>query len=115
MSLFQRFFQKLWKPNSKIVRLHRSDFKRAIWRNPGKLVDVRSKREYQLGAIPGAANHDIKNRMEFVQASFRWSHSEPIYLYCQSGMRSMKAARLLSRNGFKNIYELKGGFSQYDR
>jgi rhodanese-related sulfurtransferase len=34
----------------------------------------------------------------------------PIYLYCRSGGRSNKAARQLISLGFKEIYDLQGGY-----
>ena len=35
-----------------------------------------------------------------------------IIVYCQSGIRSKKAIKILYKNGFKNIYHLKGGLDQ---
>jgi len=32
-----------------------------------------------------------------------------IIVYCQSGIRSKKAIRILNKNGFKNLYHLKDG------
>lgn len=32
-----------------------------------------------------------------------------IIVYCQSGIRSKKAMKILNKNGFKNLYHLKGG------
>jgi len=114
MNLFQRLFRSQQNKNHNIVRLDPVDFKKAISKNSGKIIDVRTKREFATGVIPGAINHDLMQKNDFLQASFHWSKSEPVYLYCQSGMRSMKAARLLSRNGFTKIYDLRGGISGYD-
>ena len=35
-----------------------------------------------------------------------------IIVYCQSGIRSKKAIKILSKNGFKNLYHLKGGLDE---
>lgn len=32
-----------------------------------------------------------------------------IIVYCQSGVRSKKAVKILNKDGFKNIYHLKNG------
>tara|TARA_R100000655_G_scaffold105164_1_gene153126 strand:+ start:117 stop:464 length:348 start_codon:yes stop_codon:yes gene_type:complete len=114
MNLFQRLFRSQRNTNHNIVRLDPDDFKKAISKNSGKIIDVRTKREFATGVIPGAINQDVMQKNNFLKASFQWSKSEPVYLYCQSGMRSMKAASHLSRNGFTKIYELRGGISGYD-
>ncbi|MBQ2917182.1 MAG: rhodanese-like domain-containing protein [Clostridia bacterium] len=35
-----------------------------------------------------------------------------IIVYCQSGIRSKKAINILKKNGFKNLYHLKGGLDE---
>ena len=114
MNLFRRLFRSQQITNHNIIRLDPDDFKKAISKNSGKIIDVRTKREFATGVIPGAINQDVMQKNDFLQASLQWSKSEPVYLYCQSGMRSLKAARILSRNGFTKIYELRGGISGYD-
>jgi rhodanese-related sulfurtransferase len=39
--------------------------------------------------------------------------SKPVYLYCRSGNRSGKAANLLAKMGFTEIYDLKGGYMSW--
>ena len=114
MNFFRRLFRSQQHASKNIVRLDPDEFKKAIAKNSGRLLDVRTKREFDTGAIPGAINHNLIHRNSFLKAVLPWSKSEPVFLYCQSGIRSMKAARLLSRNGFMKIYELKGGISNYD-
>ena len=40
--------------------------------------------------------------------------NEPIYLYCRSGKRSAKAAQILKEMGFKEIYDMEGGFLNWE-
>ncbi|MBO4816484.1 MAG: rhodanese-like domain-containing protein [Clostridia bacterium] len=35
-----------------------------------------------------------------------------IVIYCQSGIRSKKAIKILFKKGFKNLYNLKGGLDE---
>ena len=37
---------------------------------------------------------------------------KPIYVHCQSGLRSYVACRILSQNGF-DCFNLSGGYRQY--
>ena len=36
----------------------------------------------------------------------------PVYLYCQSGMRSARAAKFLHRKGYRDT-QLQGGFKKW--
>ena len=38
-----------------------------------------------------------------------------IILICHTGSRSAKAAKLLSENGFTNVYDIKGGFEEWEK
>ncbi|HOT65091.1 MAG TPA: rhodanese-like domain-containing protein [Dysgonamonadaceae bacterium] len=35
--------------------------------------------------------------------------SRPVAVFCRSGVRSMRAAQMLNKEGFPVIYNLKGG------
>ncbi|WP_133174999.1 rhodanese-like domain-containing protein, partial [Heyndrickxia sporothermodurans] len=36
-----------------------------------------------------------------------------VYLYCQNWMRSGLAAQMLYRKGYKDLYQLQGGFKKW--
>lgn len=75
------------------------------------VVDVRTSREVQQGAIPGSINipvDDLRNRMhELPQDGL-------ILLYCRVGLRGYIASRILKQNGFDNVKNLSGGYLTYD-
>jgi rhodanese-related sulfurtransferase len=74
------------------------------------LLDVREPHEYKGGYIPGACN------MPLSQMKHRFGEipkEKNVYIYCQSGMRSKQAARILSKNGFSNLAHLQGGISSW--
>ena len=74
------------------------------------VIDVRSKQEYLEGHLNGAINiplNKIKEQVEFKIPN----KQQDIILYCQSGIRSMKAASILERLGYRNIKNLKGGLN----
>ncbi len=86
--------------SKQIERIIREDKNRII-------VDVRTKDEYASGHIPGAIcipNETISN-IDPVQLS---NKDQNIIVYCQTGMRSSKAAKKLKRLGYKNVFNFGG-------
>lgn len=73
------------------------------------LIDVRTRKEFEAGNIPGANNIDFFDD-KFLEQMRQYDKEKPIYLYCRSGNRSSKAAKQLQELGFKKIYDIEGGF-----
>jgi len=74
------------------------------------LLDVRTTEEFSLGSIPGAVNiplDDLRNRLKEVPTD------KPTYVFCQVGLRGYLAQQILLGNGFKEVYNLSGGFKSY--
>lgn len=66
-----------------------------------QIIDVRTKGEYDTGHIDGAINHDI---ILMLRGSFPdLTKDEEIWLYCESGNRSMMAKTFMERAGFTNV------------
>ncbi|WP_458412518.1 rhodanese-like domain-containing protein [Schinkia sp. CFF1] len=75
-----------------------------------QLIDVREPNEFDAGHILGARNIPLSQiRMRKIEIR----KDQPVYLYCQSGMRSSQAAGVLKRLGYKDISHLKGGFKTW--
>lgn len=72
-------------------------------------LDVRTESEYSDGHIPGSINIDVKADDFALHADSLLDKKRPIALYCRSGVRSKKAANILTGKGYK-IYELDKGF-----
>ena len=89
------------------------EYKRKISKGSPVLIDVRTKREYTEGHIPGARNLDIFQAGKFQSQCELLHREQPVFIYCRSGNRSRKATRILARMGFKEIYDLKGGFMNW--
>jgi rhodanese-related sulfurtransferase len=77
-----------------------------------KVIDVRTPREYKMGHIAGAINIDITDRA-FGEKIAKLNKSTPYLIYCRSGVKSMSAARYMSKAGFEEMYNLKGGYIAY--
>ncbi|MCK6543206.1 thioredoxin domain-containing protein [bacterium] len=91
--------------------LSTSAFADSIKKSPDALlIDVRTRKEYLSGHIPGAENINWANMGLFEYRADRWDPEKPILLYCSVGGRSTGARRGLIKKGFKRVYELDGGF-----
>jgi len=79
---------------------------------PVVVVDVRDPDEYRDGSIE-AANNISRGFLEFRIGSVASDPSTPLVLYCQTGLRSMLAAKALHDLGYKNVVNLQGGFQRW--
>ncbi|MBM7552314.1 rhodanese-like domain-containing protein [Thalassobacillus pellis] len=75
-----------------------------------QLIDIREPKEFKGGHILGARNIPL-SQMNHRLTELR--KDQPIYLYCQSGARSARAAMLLHKKGYRDINQLKGGFKRW--
>ncbi|WP_217586688.1 rhodanese-like domain-containing protein [Lentibacillus saliphilus] len=75
-----------------------------------QLIDVREPQEFERGHILGARNIPLT---QMKQRLVELRKDKPVYLYCQSGSRSARAAELLRKKGYTNINHLKGGFKKW--
>lgn len=78
------------------------------------IIDVRTPEEYKSGHIPNARLMNI-NSSDFEQKLEELPKDEPILVYCHSGNRSGKAMRKMEQKGFKAVYNLEGGISDWKR
>ena len=74
------------------------------------LLDTRTEGEYARGHIEGFKNipvDELRSRLNEVEKG------KPVYVICQSGLRSYIASRILEGNGYE-AYNFSGGFRFYD-
>ncbi|ESU30523.1 hypothetical protein G3A_21505 [Bacillus sp. 17376] len=75
-----------------------------------QLIDVREPNEFAGGHILGARNiplTQLKTRLKEIRPD------KPVYLYCQTGSRSGRAAQLLYKKGYRDLNHLQGGFKKW--
>lgn len=85
------------------------EFKNKLEQDRGIIIDVRSNSEYGEGHLKDAdLQHDYLNG-EFQKELGSMDKDKTYYLYCRSGNRSGKAARIMKMQGFDNVYNV-GGF-----
>jgi rhodanese-related sulfurtransferase len=93
--------------------ISKSEFKEKIQDENTILVDVRTKEENSEGAIENSLNIDF-NSPNFTSEIIELDTSKAVYLYCRSGGRSEKARLEMKDLGFKEVYDLEGGFLEWD-
>ncbi|MBR4019595.1 MAG: CoA-disulfide reductase, partial [Clostridia bacterium] len=74
------------------------------------LLDTRTVGEYSRGHVDGFKNipvDELRERLGEIEMG------KPVYVICQSGLRSYIACRILDGNGFE-AYNFAGGFRFYD-
>lgn len=77
------------------------------------VIDVRTRTEYKEGHLDRSVNiplKDIKRKIETIQPN----KEKKILIYCQSGIRSKKAIKILEKLGYQNLYNLKGGLENIE-
>lgn len=92
--------------------IHKStneEFQKAIDNKVGVLVDIRTPEEFAEGHLPGSVNVNFKKRT-FKSFISKFDKNTPVLIYCRSGNRSGKAEKAMRALGFKEVYDLKGGF-----
>ena len=73
------------------------------------LLDIRTAWEYQRGHLDGFRNIPLDDLREHLDELDR---GKPVYVNCQTGLRSYLACRLLTQYGF-TCSHLSGGYSFY--
>ncbi len=74
------------------------------------LLDTRTEQEYVRGHIDGFLNipvDELRERLSEIEKG------KPVYVICQSGLRSYIATRILEGSGYE-AYNFSGGFRFYD-
>lgn len=86
------------------------DLNRILRDGSAVLLDVRTVGEFRRGHIDGFQNipvDELRERLEEIE------HGKPIYVICQSGLRSYIACRILAGYGYET-YNFAGGYRFYD-
>lgn len=78
------------------------------------ILDVRTEEEIEEGYIPNSKNIDIYKGQEFIDELEKLDKSKNYYVYCRSGNRSGQACAIMNSIGFKNTYNLEGGFMNWE-
>jgi hypothetical protein len=73
-----------------------------------QFLDVRSPMEYNSGNIDAFSNIPLQELQQNIETLEK---DKPVVVICESGSRSVYAARILSKVGFEKILNVRGGMS----
>ena len=93
-----------------VRQFHHADLA-ALRQNPNvTLLDTRTPGEYAHGHAEGFINIPVDELREHLS---ELDARKPVYVMCQSGLRSYVACRILSQHGF-TCYNFSGGYRFYE-
>ena len=84
------------------------EFQKVIADTTVQVVDARTADEYAEGHIARATNIDVL-QADFAEKASALDVKRTVAVYCRSGRRSKKAARILADKGYR-VVELDKGF-----
>ncbi len=93
-----------------VKQFHWTDLETLAQDGSVTLLDVRTAGEYRRGHAEGFVNLPVDELRERLGEIDR---SKPVYVMCQSGLRSYVACRLLTQHGF-DCYNFSGGYRFYE-
>ncbi|MCP4754378.1 MAG: rhodanese-like domain-containing protein [Proteobacteria bacterium] len=81
------------------------------------IVDLREAKNFEKSGIQGAVSHPFDDLLRSILVDQKYTeyHEKEIVLACDTGQKSRVAASILAEEGFKNIYNLKGGMRRWQR
>lgn len=99
--------------NPETIQVSSREFSRIISSEHGVLLDVRTQREFKNGHIENAGQLNyyafgFKNKLLLLPKD------QPVYLYCNTGYRSDRAADFLVKNGYTQVYNLEHGIMEWE-
>ena len=95
--------------SGKVQQFHWNDVEDLPCDGSATLLDVRTEGEYRRGHLNGFRNIPLDDLREHLDELER---DKPVYVNCQTGLRSYLACRLLTQYGF-TCSHLSGGYSFY--
>ena len=76
------------------------------------ILDVRRNNEFKESRIVNSINVPVEE-IEWEVEELEEYKDKPILVYCKVGVRSSVACALLEEEGFKNLYNLRGGILDF--
>lgn len=99
--------------SQKVSQLHSSELQGIIENERVTLIDVRTRSEFANGHIEDAGQLNYY-ALDFRKKLLLLPKDKPVYLYCNTGYRSQRAAEILVKNGYENVYNLERGIMEWE-
>lgn len=76
-----------------------------------KIIDIRTNEEFVAGNIKQSANVDFYGNFE--EEISKLDKNGKYLIYCRSGNRSGQAVQIFEKLGFKEVFDLEGGYNAW--
>jgi thioredoxin len=105
-----------YKPSgdTQFKELTSDEAKAFIGKSNPLILDVRTPNEYHAGHIAGAKLIPVQQLGERLKEIESYKDKD-ILIYCRSGNRSTVASQILNKNGFKRLYNLRYGYTDWEK
>jgi rhodanese-related sulfurtransferase len=105
------FFAWRMMPAKGVRTIDAAGLKDKLGNKSVQFVDVRTPAEYKARHIKEFKNIPLNTLPSKTESLDK---SKETVVICQSGMRSAQAARVLKKNGFENVVNVRGGMGAYN-
>lgn len=78
------------------------------------VLDVRTKKEFEAGHIPGAINIDV-NGPDFAKQVAALNTNKVYLVHCAAGRRGAVACEKMAKLNFGTCYNLQGGMTAWEK
>lgn len=104
------FIYQRMVPSKGVRNISTQELKGELGNKNKQFIDVRTPGEFKGNHI-----HQFKNipLNQLPQKLDQLSKDQEVVVICQSGMRSTKASKILKKNGFNKVTNVKGGMSAW--
>lgn len=99
-----------WSSIKGIRQITTKQLKEELKQKNKQFIDVRTPAEFQANHIQGFKNIPLH---QFAEMAHQLPKDKEIVLICLSGGRSLKAAALCKKLGFKKITNVRGGIRSW--
>ena len=100
-------------PKTKNNHIEPNKWNKLIISKDTLVLDSRKSFEYGVGTFKKSINPKVDNFRDFPKYLNKLNKKKSIAMFCTGGIRCEKASFFLKKNGFKNVYQLKGGILNY--
>lgn len=97
----------------KFTQLDPVSYRSLLEDKKGTIIDTRTPSEYAEYHLPHAINIDFYS-LDFDRQIDVLDRELPYFIYCRTGSRSSVILEMMKKQGFKEVYDLKGGIIAWE-
>ena len=110
---------KTFDVTKKGIHLNAEEFNRLMDNKNSIVLDMRNHYESEIGHFKNAICPDVdtfRDSLDVIETRLNDNKEKKnLLMYCTGGIRCEKASAYFKHKGFKNIYQLEGGITEYTK